>query len=101
MKVNWATSPGNAPKQDTSSKCKQTKFDFLFRFCYLVGFTTPVFKDFVTSLVCVSFEGILLKKGNWRKVTYPTVSLVVLEGERKKCVDDDSFRALVPRGMPF
>lgn len=22
MKVNWATSPGNQPKQDTSSKCR-------------------------------------------------------------------------------
>lgn len=38
MKVNWATSPGNAPKQDTSSKLI-THTDSLFRifFAYRYG----------------------------------------------------------------
>ena len=34
MKVNWATSPGNAPKQDTSSKSKtKIKLNSLILHC--------------------------------------------------------------------
>ena len=31
MKVNWATSPGNQPKQDTSSKCRTIYISILAR----------------------------------------------------------------------